>query len=128
MCFNLFHFLDKEGMGLTLVYISTKPYPNTIYLNYWQTGWQDGSNRDGHYAWIKNLSAFMADLNAAKGNTLHWRKCLGHLQSEIVFDLNQRYCGGMESCRHVFMMPEPGKWSVANFRNYTHGTGAPFLV
>ena len=53
MCINLFTFWDDEGMARTPVYISSKPYANTIDLLYWETGEKDGTNSDGHYAWIK---------------------------------------------------------------------------
>ena len=72
----------------------------------------------GHYAWNTNYSAFMADVKTAKGKLLHWcKKCSGHFQSENVYDLHKRYCLGLESCGHGFMMPESRKLSQLYFRN-----------
>ena len=38
VCINLFSFWDDEGKARTPVYHSTKLYPNTIDLLYWETG------------------------------------------------------------------------------------------
>ena len=91
------------------VYISNKLYSNTIDLLYWVPDATEGNNKDGHNAWIKNFSALMSDLKAAKEHTLHWGKnCLGNLKSENVYELDKRNCRRMESCCQVFMIPEGG--------------------
>ena len=79
---NLFPLWNDEGKARTPVYISTKHYPNTIDLLFWETGGTYVKS-NGHYEWIKNFSTFMADDKPAKGTHLHWwTKCLGHFQSE----------------------------------------------
>ena len=62
LCHNLFPFWDDEGNARTPVYISTKLFHNTIDLLYWVTGGATEKTNNGHYAWIKNFSAFMADV------------------------------------------------------------------
>ena len=127
VCINVFTFWDDEGRARTPVYISSKPYNKTIDLLYWEAA--DQVKEPGHYAWIKNFSAFMGDVPAAKGNTLHWcKKCLAHFQSANIFDLHQRYCRGVESSGQVFIMPQPGKSSELSFRNYSNSTRAPLVV
>ena len=82
--------MEDERKARTPVYISTKLYPNTMDLLYWETGGTTVPNESnkGHYACIMNLSAFMADVKAAKGHNLPWcKKCLAHFQSENVYDL-----------------------------------------
>ena len=129
ICINLFTFWDDEGRARTPVYISNKPYTNNIDLLYWETGGADENNSEGHYAWIKNFSAFMADIKAAKGHKLHWcKKCLGHFQSQPEFELHQCYCRGVESCGQVYLMPQRGKWSQLSFRNFSNGTRAPVVI
>ena len=127
LCINVFTFWDDEGRARTPVYISSKTYNKSIDLLYWETS--DQPKEPGHYAWIKNFSAFMGDVPAAKGNTLHWcKKCLAHFQSTNIFDLHQRYCRGVENSGQVFIMPQPGKSSELYFRNYANSNRAPLVV
>ena len=64
---NLFTFWDDKGQARNRIYISNKPYQNTNDLLYGEATGRDATNSDevyGHYAWIKNINAFMADIKA----------------------------------------------------------------
>ena len=69
---NIYSFIDADVKGRYPLY-ATNTFERMIDPLYW----------DQHYAWIKNVRPFMADLS--RNHTLHWcRSCLGHFDTEVV--------------------------------------------
>ena len=50
---NLASFYEETGRARFLLYISNRKYAKEVDLLYWA----------GHYAWIKDFSVFLSDIN-----------------------------------------------------------------
>ena len=93
--FNVFSFYDDDGRLRYPLYVSMKKHARTIDLIYW----------DGHYAWIKSFSSFMADL--VKTQPLYWcRACLKHFSSERILARHNLKCGGVLRIGQTIMKPK----------------------
>ena len=99
------------------LYISKKEYPKCIDLLYWKE----------HYAWIKNFSAFMADVSW--NNKMYWCKArLGHWKSENEFKIHKEWCRGFDDAGQIFFTPDP--WVKTKFEHHAYVSPLvfPFLI
>ena len=110
---NVYGFYDDKGMSRYPIYVSNMKVEKQIDLLYW----------DNHYAWIKNFSAFLGDINKHKGKTFWCKRCLGHFCKEDSLKKHQEYCsrGNYDSVLYT-LPPEGTRIAFINQRYPTNGS------
>jgi len=112
---NLYTF-THDGRKRSPVYISTKKFPISIDLLYW----------NGHYAWIKNFAGLFFDVNNDKKLKHFCKSCLGHFKSEQSLNNHKLNChqGGFTST--IYTLPPPD--TILKFKNVKFQQPVPFRI
>ena len=115
---NVFSFFDDEGKGRFPKYISNskEKYTDEIDLLYW----------NNHYAYIKNFSAFIADLHWSERKKEFCKQCFGFFLDKESYNLHLPYCklGGIPDPIYIF----PPEHTFLNFQNIRYMQNLPFLI
>jgi hypothetical protein len=128
---NVFTVRDDEGKSQCPLYVSKKVFKNadetekkTIDLLFWTRR----GHEEGHFAWIKSFSRFMADLRKSR-HKLYWcKRCLGHFTTPEALTNHQEYCERPDFCHQIFVMPEEGaKLKFKSHRNAEPAVGRIYL-
>ena len=116
IAFNVFSFHDDEGRARYPLYLSSDNPDTAIDLLFW----------NGHFAWIKNFSRFLADQSSNGHVHCYCKRCFGRFTSESVFRQHQTICQSMDGVRQIYTMPEEG--TQLEFRNMRYQVKFPFTV
>ena len=114
--FNVYSFYDDEGRARYPLYIS-RVNPDAAYdILFW----------DGHYAWIKSFSRFLAEQNANQHLCLYCKRCFGRFTSQEALDRHKRFCTAVDCCKQIYTMPKEG--TKLRFINVRHQVRFPFTI
>jgi hypothetical protein len=116
IAFNVFSFFDDVGRGRYPVYLSKLSETDAIDLLFW----------NGHYAWIKHFSRFMADTAKHNGAHFYCKRCLGRFTKAHVLKNHQLHCISVDDCKQVLTMPPEG--TKIKFINVRHQQKFPFTI
>jgi hypothetical protein len=114
--FNVYSFFDDEGRGRYPVYLSKISQEHAVDLLFW----------NGHYAWIKYFSGFLADGSAHHGAHFYCKRCLGRFQLHTALQRHLQHCLSVDDCKQVFTMPPEG--TKLRFINVRYQQRFPFIV
>jgi hypothetical protein len=119
---NVFTFFDDEGKARKPIYTSKLADPQTATdLLFWEI------DSVGHFAWIRNFSAFVYDLNAQGGSRVHWcKRCFSHFYSPKLFKAHLERCCGAEGFKCIHQLPTDG--TSLEFMNTKYQEWIPFAV
>ena len=114
--FNVFTYYDDEGRARYPLYLSRVDPDNAKDLLFW----------DGHYAWIKSFTGFLADQNTSNRLRFYCKRCFGRFTVQSALDNHKRFCTAMDACQQIYTMPPEG--SKLKFRNVRHQARFPFVI
>lgn len=116
MPINVYAYYDDEGRARYPVYLSHIDVDKATDLLHFS----------GHYAWIKDFTAFMADITKSNRGKFFCKRCLGHFTKEHVLVVHKKFCRGDDGCQQVYTMPPEG--TTLKFRNVRYMQHAPFAI
>ena len=113
---NIYSFYDDEGRARYPVHVSQQTSNMNIDLLHWS----------GHYAWIKDFSAFMYDINKHHGKKFFCHKCLSFSPDEVSAAVHFKNCVPKEGLQQVITLPvDP---LPLKFKNFKYQQRCPFIV
>ena len=115
--FNVYSQVDNEGISRYRLYKSKIEDPETaIDLYYW----------NNHFAWIKNFSAFFADVSKHDHHLYICKSCLCHFHNQQSKDDHVPICSQDDFANHIYLLPPPG--STLQFKNVQFMQKLPFVI
>ena len=114
---NVFSFFDDEGKARYPKYISPEgKYKDEINLLYWNE----------HFAYIKNFSAFIADLHSSTRKKIFCKRCFGLFTNKETYESHLPYCETMGIPDPIFIFPIEG--TILMFKNIRYMEMVPFVI
>ena len=114
--FNVFTYYDDEGRARYPLYLSRLDPDNAKDLLFW----------NGHYAWIKSFTGFLADQYTSNRLCFYCKRCFGRFTVQSALDNHKKFCTAIDACQQIYTMPAEG--TKLKFRNVRHQAKFPFVI
>ena len=81
---------------------------------------------NGHYAYIKSFTRFMADISATKHKHFFCKTCLGQCKTRLALSHHKMFCSMPNMCNQVYILPDAG--TDIHFKNVRYQQWGPFVI